>query len=126
MRHMHTRQLMDLGFALVCIGAITIAACALDEKPTTDPVEEGISPDSENADQAIPDDTVDAVNCSIVEFCNAPGTGARCRQRACSVNDAKAECKREVAQICGPSTCPIIFIPLVGSPIDLCNPFPAR
>lgn len=125
MARTRNRQSMRSMFVLAIMGAVVIAACGFDEEPTTDPVEEGIAPDDESADQASPDQAVDALNCSIVEFC---GTGVRlptrCRQVGCSVGDAKAECLREVVQVCGAKTCPLIFDPLLGPPVDLCISFP--
>src|SRR5688572_11171600 len=56
-----------------------------------------------------------AANCSIVQFCNAPGPeGTRCVQQGCDGPTAEAECVREARTICGPPVCPFIFVDLNG------------
>ena len=52
-----------------------------------------------------------ATNCSVVEFCNAPGSdGTRCRQRRCGQGAAENECKREARSVCGSARCPLVFV----------------
>ena len=65
-----------------------------------------------------------AVNCSIVEFCNAPGSdGTRCRQRGCSLGAAENECKREARTVCGSARCPLFFVTSGGTRMRLgCPP----
>ena len=73
------------------------------DKDTSDaaPVEDAITPDA---------------NCSIVQFCNAPGSdGTRCLQQGCSLNTALAECSREAPAVCGTPVCPWIFVASDGT-----------
>jgi hypothetical protein len=54
-------------------------------------------------------------NCSIVQFCDAPGAdGTRCLQQGCTLDQAAAECDREVPQICGTGKCPWILVTTDG------------
>lgn len=62
----------------------------------------------------------DAINpragCSIVQFCNAPGSdGTRCLQQGCDLGTALAECSREAPAVCGTPVCPWIFVASDGS-----------
>jgi hypothetical protein len=55
-------------------------------------------------------------NCSIVQFCNAPGSdGSRCIQQGCSLADAEAECQRETVTVCGAPTCPWALVETNGT-----------
>lgn len=61
------------------------------------------------------DDAVIQANCSIVEYCNAPGAdGSRCRQQGCSLQAALDECTVETSNVCGTPVCPWIFVALNG------------
>ena len=53
-----------------------------------------------------------AANCSIVQFCDAPGAdGTRClEQPGCTLDQAAAECDREVPTVCGTGKCPWILV----------------
>ena len=53
-----------------------------------------------------------AVNCSITQFCDAPGAdGARCVQRGCTFEQATNECVDETTSICGRAfVCPFVFV----------------
>jgi hypothetical protein len=54
--------------------------------------------------------------CSIVQFCNAPGTdGTRCLQQGCDLITALNECSAEAPAVCGTPVCPWIFVALDGS-----------
>jgi len=51
------------------------------------------------------------VNCSIVQFCNAPGSdGTRCLQQGCTFDQAAVECINETSTVCGSASCPWIFV----------------
>jgi hypothetical protein len=70
-----------------------------------------------NADAApVQDAITPAASCSIVQFCNAPGSdGTRCLQQGCSLATAQAECSREAPAVCGTPVCPWIFVALDGT-----------
>ena len=54
--------------------------------------------------------------CSIVQFCNAPGSdGTRCLQQGCSLAAAQHECSVESPIVCGKPLCPWIFVALDGT-----------
>lgn len=75
-------------------------------------------PKAGDASDAAPiEDAIDPrANCSIVQFCNAPGSdGTRCLQRGCDLGTALAECSREAPQVCGTPVCPWIFVASDGS-----------
>lgn len=74
-----------------------------------------LSPDGEPSTSA---------NCSVVQYCNAPGNdGTICRQQAgCSVAAATSECVTEVRNVCGGATCPWKLVRTDGVRIDLCGP----
>jgi hypothetical protein len=79
------------------------ASQATTDKDSSDaaPVEGAITPD---------------VSCSIVQFCNAPGSdGTRCLQQGCSLSAAQAECSREAPAVCGTPVCPWIFVASDGT-----------
>lgn len=119
-------------FAVIAIWA---SACALQEdfesaegEESPDEVawqqspDEGIDP-GESADliEGDADDDASLAGCSVVEYCNAPGgDGTRCRQTGCSIPTAIAECKADVAAVCGKATCPWIFTSVTGARRDLC------
>jgi hypothetical protein len=77
---------------------------------------------SENAaskDEVIPgpaeSEASQAVNCSIVQWCNAPGgDGTRCVQKGCSLGAALRECEVESRNACGTPVCPWVFVALNG------------
>lgn len=61
------------------------------------------------------DDPVIQANCSIVQYCNAPGAdGTRCIQQGCSLSAALSECEVETYNVCGTPVCPWIFVDLNG------------
>jgi hypothetical protein len=54
-------------------------------------------------------------SCSVVQFCNAPGSdGTRCLQQGCSLATARAECRTESKNVCGNPVCPWIFVATNG------------
>jgi hypothetical protein len=54
--------------------------------------------------------------CSVVEYCNAPGSdGSRCLQQGCTLTAAIAECETETRQVCGTPRCPWIFVATGGA-----------
>jgi len=55
-----------------------------------------------------------AANCSVVEWCNAPGSeGTVCRrQQGCTVQESARECLDEVQDVCGAVVQRAIFITL--------------
>ena len=62
------------------------------------------------------DDVVIQAGCSIVEWCQAPGSrGSVCRQQGCSIQNAFEECVNETRAACGTPRCPWIFIASDGS-----------
>ncbi len=62
------------------------------------------------------DGLIEKAGCSIVEYCNAPGSdGTRCRQQGCSLSTALAECEQETAIVCGSRVCPWIFVASNGT-----------
>jgi hypothetical protein len=61
-------------------------------------------------------DVVIQAGCSVVEYCNAPGSdGSRCRQQGCTLANAIAECESETRQFCGTPQCPWIFVATGGT-----------
>jgi hypothetical protein len=65
--------------------------------------------------------TTQADGCSIVEWCDKPGSdGTICRQRGCDVDSAINECIDEAWRICGTPTCPWTFIASNGTRTSLC------
>lgn len=81
-----------------------------------DPAAAPAAVDSSTADAApVQGAITPAVSCSIVQFCNAPGSdGTRCLQQGCSLDTALAECSREAPAVCGTPVCPWIFVALDG------------
>jgi len=78
-----------------------------------------VSTNASSLDGSIPP----PANCSIVQFCNAPGSdGTRCLQQGCSVAAAISECRAETQTVCGGHTCPWIFVTSSGQRTDLCQP----
>jgi len=60
--------------------------------------------------------TSQATSCSIVQFCNAPGSdGTRCLQQGCSLTAALDECEVESRRVCGTPVCPWVFVALDGT-----------
>ncbi len=56
-----------------------------------------------------------ANGCSIVQWCNAPGSeGTVCKQLGCSEQAAENECFVESHNVCGTPRCPWIFVTLDG------------
>lgn len=61
------------------------------------------------------DEAGQAVSCSIVQYCNAPGgDGTRCKQQGCSFWAAVYECEAETYNVCGSPVYPWIFVGLDG------------
>jgi len=115
--------------SLAVVSLFTILSCTRDpapkqpreEAPSQEPRSATLaasaaipsSPDVEVASAADPAGEVAslAASCSIVQFCNAPGSdGTRCQQQGCSLGAAENECKREVRTVCGSASCPLIFV----------------
>jgi hypothetical protein len=135
-KHLATRYLcVVLPGALLCL-----AACGVAEPPVeaSEPrlAEPNIAEPSGTQEESLstgpadPEDMRDnaseppglAANCSIVQFCNAPGAdGTRCLQRGCGRIDAEVECLDEAIRICGAPLCPTIFVESNGNRRDLCN-----
>jgi hypothetical protein len=80
------------------------------------------SGDDEPTSAGSPNEAVtQASGCSVVEFCDAPGSdGARCKQLGCSFNAAFEECVAETPRVCGTPKCPWRFVPLSGASFDIC------
>lgn len=121
---------------MMTVFAVCIAGCAMEpatESSSTDQLQSASTGDwhritqpivtgdqqaiGETADAAPIEDAVDPrANCSIVQFCNAPGAdGTRCLQRGCSLGAALAECSDEAPRVCGTPVCPWIFVASDGS-----------
>ena len=67
------------------------------------------------------EDAVIQANCSIVQYCNAPGSdGTRCIQQGCSFQAAREECINEGWNVCGTPVCPWKFVDLNGVRHELC------
>lgn len=97
------------------------------ERTTLEDSPEVLSPaDDEEASAIEPGGDVASIapNCSVVEYCNAPGAdGTRCLQRGCSLGTAENECKREARIVCGSTRCPLIFVKSGGIRVRLgCPP----
>lgn len=93
-------QANDLENSQVEAPSVTPEGGASEEASITSPVEDVITP---------------RVNCSQVNFCNAPGSeGTQCKLlNGCSLLAAQNECKREVplSSVCdGPPVCPFVII----------------
>lgn len=66
------------------------------------------------------DVAINATNCTIVQFCNAPGSdGTVCKQQACTLSTAATECVTDTNFVCGARVCPWKLITTSGSTIDL-------
>jgi len=123
------------GTSIIAAMAIILSACAL-EPATTPPVEvqsteltglqaEDRAVAGEAADPASTNPTDGATNiaanCSIVQWCNAPGSdGTRCIQQGCSFDAARTECINEGWAICGTPLCPWALIDTNGVRHELC------
>lgn len=113
----------SLGVMMLTGCLAMVAACAVDAPDPTDQASAGSwVADPAAATPAEPvagvaDDGVSqAVSCSIVQFCNAPGSdGTRCLQQGCSLGAAQDECSRESRSVCGTPVCPWVFVALDGT-----------
>jgi hypothetical protein len=66
------------------------------------------------------DVTTNAVNCTIVQFCNAPGAnGTVCQQKTCTLQAAADECVVDTNFVCGARVCPWKLITSGGTTVDL-------
>jgi hypothetical protein len=103
-----------------------VGACAVDASdpadPATaetwvlDPAPPAATPADPPAASLVDGGASQAVSCSIVQFCNAPGTdGTRCLQQGCSLTAALAECTTESRAVCGTPVCPWIFVAIGGA-----------
>jgi hypothetical protein len=133
MTRTRNRQSLTSIFVLALMGAIVVAACALEAEPGDSPTEATAGDSALEAaeevtqdDESVTGDAAAAANgCSIVEWCNEPGAnGSVCRQVACSTAAAYAECDREVRQICGAPVCPWVVKTLSGGRTNLCGSGP--
>jgi hypothetical protein len=98
-------------FAILVVGFMAMVACGV--TPVSD---ESIDQQENEQSQSAIDQAI-AANCSIVQFCNAPGSdGTVCRQQSgCLVTTAVSECKVETSNVCG-SPVPIwIFVTRDGA-----------
>jgi hypothetical protein len=120
---------------MMTVFAAGIAACAMqpttettatDELQTTSlgdwhrvtqPIATGDPTAGDVSDSAPIEDAINPrAGCSIVQFCNAPGSdGTRCLQQGCSLGAALDECSREAPAVCGRPVCPWIFVASDGS-----------
>ena len=118
---------------MMTVFAVCFAGCAMEpttESASTDQLQSSAvgdwhritqplaATDTGAADDAAPvEDAINPhANCSIVQFCNAPGSdGTRCLQRGCSLGAALAECSDEAPRVCGTPVCPWIFVASDGS-----------
>ena len=127
------KTLMVTVFAFAALTA-TLSACALDpagEEPKTE-VQSNVQPSlklefsAAALEDAMAKQTLSAssaedaanltANCSIVQFCNAPGSdGTRCVQQGCSVQAAFDECVTETFNVCGAPSCPWKLVLLNGT-----------
>lgn len=61
-----------------------------------------------------------AVNCTIVQFCNAPGAnGTVCQQKTCTLQAAADECVVDTNFVCGSRVCPWKLITSGGITRDI-------
>lgn len=112
---------------IMSIGVVLAGACANNEQDSEGTGEPDISLPGEasvegNALAPFLDDPASpSANCSVVQYCNAPGNeGSVCKQLGCSTSAALLECFTEVRNVCGTHTCPLIFVDLNGRRINQC------
>jgi len=123
-------------FTIAATAAI-LSSCAMDTpRPENDQRTEPASSQAEvqaatssggadePANSASPADN--AINpragCSIVQFCDAPGSdGTRCLQQGCSFDAARTECINEGWNVCGTPKCPWALVDTHGVRHELCT-----
>lgn len=115
------------GIAIMMAMLATALGCGVEEDVTYEPEQEAqfeaqAALGGEPTSASSPSEAVtQASGCSVVQFCDAPGSdGARCKQLGCSFNAAFEECVEETPRICGTPKCPWRFILLSGSSFDIC------
>lgn len=124
-------MLRATGVLMIAVLATAMPACALDptgdharqqtqgndpensqvEAPSLTP--EGGTAEAASSTGPVDDAITPRVNCSQVNFCNAPGSeGTQCKLlNGCSLLAAQNECKHEAPGICGtPLTCPFVIL----------------
>lgn len=90
----------ELGSAQLDDPSVSATATTTDEASIADPVDDAVNP---------------RASCSVVQFCNAPGSdGTVCEQQGCSLATARAECRAEVKTVCGTRVCPFEFVTTAG------------
>lgn len=105
---------MIRSIAVSCMAAFAIAlcGCGVDDSTTT-PSQTASDPSTTASSEG--DLITPAVNCSIVQFCNAPGSdGTVCQQQGCSLASAKNECTTESQNVCGTPVNPWVFVSSSG------------
>lgn len=114
---------------MMTVFALCVSACAatptgdgtsgrgMTDWQIEDPAASPAAADTGAADAApVQDAITPRASCSIVQFCNAPGSdGTRCLQQGCSLSAAQAECSREAPAVCGTPVCPWIFVASDGT-----------
>jgi len=124
------------GTFITAVMTIILSACTLDApqraddqrtEPAISQAEVQAQPASSEADKPAKPPGADgdvispAAGCSIVQFCDAPGTdGTRCLQQGCSFDAARTECINEGWAVCGTPKCPWALIDLNGVRHELC------
>ncbi|MBC7977327.1 MAG: hypothetical protein H7138_20310 [Myxococcales bacterium] len=119
-----------LNALIIAVSAISITACTFDGADEHDMVRDdgpggvyvsdpssawGSSSLEEAADSNLDGSASLAANCSVVQFCNRPGSeGTVCIQQGCSQAAAEAECLAETRNVCGAPVCPWILVTTDG------------
>jgi hypothetical protein len=105
---------MVRAIAVSCVTAFAIAlcGCGVDESATA-PSETASDPSTTASSES--DLITPATGCSVVDFCNAPGSdGTTCHQQGCSLASAKNECTTESKRFCTTPLNPWVFISRSG------------
>src|SRR5678815_3979789 len=109
-REQAREETMVRSIAVSCITAFAIAlcGCSVDENTTT-PSQTASDPSTTASSES--DLIAPRAGCSVVQFCNAPGSdGTVCQQQGCTLASAKNECTSESHTVCGTPVNPWVFV----------------
>ncbi|HET9621570.1 MAG TPA: hypothetical protein VFP84_09405 [Kofleriaceae bacterium] len=98
------KQIGWIGSLLCAVVMASGAACVSPSAPAPDETTTSVDEATTSADEtaAAPDAVTPRTNCSIVQFCNAPGAdGPVCEQLGCTLGTAESECRTELKNVCG-------------------------
>jgi hypothetical protein len=131
-------MLRTTGVLIIAVLTFTMSACAVgperdplgteaesndivSSKVDDSPAVAGDTAVQQGALASSADDVITAaVNCTIVQFCNAPGSnGTVCQQKTCTLQAAADECVVDTNFVCGARVCPWKLITSGGTTLDL-------